>query len=250
MDMSKSMQSSTQSMARACGKVFQAAVIVLSFGLYACGNSASLDELNFSDTSVPRRVESAFVNLDDKVTPGTMPEVSFLKQMIKRNGRCCDFNPSYNVDDLKGLQEVKSAEIIKAVGPSVSLYLTTLPDLSDTTLIGPLFGPSPRELELPSEITDCRVIAGVRDGVLRAGMLTTRDADYGQESRCNMVAMLLLLGLPEEEALDYEKWSELEVRRGVETGVVLPRRDAINQYAACLHDGRYKSYFPTVESCP
>ena len=217
--------------------------------LAGCGQAGDV-EPSAREADVPRKILISYLALDPKVTPGTMPNSDLYKVMIQRSGRCCNTGASFDVDNLPPGTELTPSLVVEAADDDAVFYEVTLTDLSDTTLVEPLFGPSPHELELPPEITECRVMAGVRGRMLRAGMLTTREASSAQESRCNMVAMPLLLGLPEEEALDYEVWSEPKVKRGVETDIIIPRRDAINQYAACLDGGRYRDLFLTVESCP
>ena len=228
---------------------FMTSLCMATLVLASCGQPNGT-EPSARDGDVPRKILISFVEIDPKTSPSSRPSIRFYSTMVERSGRCCNIGDSFQAKELPAGMEMTSSLVAESADGDSVLYLVTLSELSDISLVEGVFGPSPRELELPPKITECRVMAGVREGMLRAGTLKTRESTAAQESRCNMVAMLLLLGLPEEEALDYEKWSEPAEERFSEPGVVLPRRDAINQYAACLDGGRYRDLFLTVESCP
>ena len=112
------------------------------------------------------------------------------------------------------------------------------------SLVAPLFGGGIRSHPMTEPRGTCRVVSGVRDNILRVGVVThtvrkvlkpglspALRYDYEDGSHCNMVALLMLFGFSEDEAQNYMPYVLDE--RGDE-GEVIPDYAAITARAAEL----------------
>ena len=128
-------------------------------------------------------------------------------------GRCCFFaNNEFSFrSDAPAGRALTSQDILDAVDSRASLYAIGLENLENTLLVEPLFGDRMRRHTMTKPQEGCIVVSGVRDGVRRAGVINAYKDDPPEVdtalSRCNISALLLLHGLPEDEAMDYQKYS-------------------------------------------
>ena len=178
-----------------------------ALALAACSGAGAADRA-WEEAELPMPILVAYVEA------GGEPEmISTMKAAYEDIGRCCfrsDDNFSLRSDAPSG-RALTAQDVFDAVDPRASLYAIGLPDLEYTSLVEPLFGGRIRRHVMAEPQEGCVVVSGVRDGIRRAGVLNAYEDDprEGQTalSRCNISALLLLHGLPEEEAMDYKAYA-------------------------------------------
>ena len=188
--------------------------------LMGCSNA---HDKAYDNAELPETIQVAIVDL---IGLGMVPG-ALLNAAHQHPGRCCrDERDSYTIETL---DFPKNAEEIMAVlDDDASLYTIALPDPTDTALIRPLFGNKLRHHVMDRPQRGCKVVSGVRDGVLRAGVIShivsirNKEVEYENLDRdaielCLVSAALLLHGFPEAEAMDHDAYSEKNYGFGGDT---------------------------------
>ena len=200
-------------------------------GVALLSGCTSADEKAYQNAELPDRIFVASVELVEgaSIVPG------FLNVAVdQKHARCCA-PAAYKKDylayrDAPVGRSVTGKDVFTAVDLKASLYQITTPPPTEPVnideLLGPLFGGRMRRHVMAEPQEGCIVVSGVRDSILRAGVLAnvvevkTSYVRYGKEQihilkkinhadveRCNISAVLLLHGLPEAEAMDYQNYA-------------------------------------------
>ena len=199
-----------------------------ALALAACSGAGAADRA-WEEAELPRPIFVAEIHVDGKPSAS-----SLLFEAYEDIGRCC-FHSNSNFSlrsDAPSGRALTAQDVFDAVDPRASLYAIGLPDLEDTSLVEPLFGGRMRRHVMAEPQEGCVVVSGVRDGIRRAGTIsrtletetiysanTTADGlekrfvdlktNQKGVDRCNVSALLLLHGMPEEEAMDYRTYSKI-----------------------------------------
>ena len=191
----------------------------------------SEDDKVYKNAELPDRIFVASVQLVEgaSIVPGFL-----YVALDQKHARCCA--PAAYKKDYRAYRDapvgrsVTGKDVFTAVDLKASLYQITVPPPTEPVnideLLGPLFGGRMRRHVMAEPQEGCIVVSGVRDGILRAGVLAnavevkTSYVRYGKEQihilkkindadveRCNISAVLLLHGLPEAEAMDYQNYA-------------------------------------------
>jgi len=199
---------------------FIASLAITTALLAGCSND--LDRA-YREAELPDMILVATVDLASEaiVAPKFMQAAHDYELLIteghKNPSRCCRYAKNdYRVDKL-GLPRT-GEEVMAVVKDEAALYAITLTDPSDTSLIEPLFGNRMHRHIMDEPQRGCEVVSGVRDGVLRAGVIShevsvkhkagysTEELDYDATNNCFTSALLLLHGLPVSEAMNHEPY--------------------------------------------
>ena len=178
----------------------------------------SAEDKAYKNAALSHRIFVATVDLaSEEINAATLMEEAYDYELLiteghKNPSRCCRYTKNdYRIDDL-GLPRT-GEDILAVIGSNASLYTITLPDPSDTALIEPLFGKRMRRHVMKEPQRGCYVVSGVRDGVLRAGVIAHEvpiqytgfkhdELNYIAINICLTSAVLLLHGFTESEAMD------------------------------------------------
>ncbi len=201
------------------GNFFHVAISLAATLIASC---ASEQEIDYKNVKLPDKIFVADVQLGD----GDPVSNDFLVAALDMPpGRCCapgTYKADYRAyrDAPKG-RPVTGQDIIAAVDPKASFYQISIPPPPEVTdidaLLGPLFGGRLRRHIMTAPQEGCMVVSGVRDGVLRTGVVMHKLPKQGKRStlyyynrtgieRCNISGILLMHGLPEAEAMDFEPY--------------------------------------------
>ena len=183
----------------------------------------SEDDKVYKNAELPDRIFVASVQLVEgaSIVPG------FLNVALdQKHARCCA--PAAYKKDYRAYRDapvgrpVTGKDVFTAVDLKASLYQITVPPPAEQVnideLLGPLFGGRMRRHVMAEPQEGCIVVSGVRDGILRAGVMahlikvqgkrtTFERINRSSVERCNISAVLLLHGLPEAEAMDYQNYA-------------------------------------------
>ena len=184
-----------------------------ALALAACSGAGAADRA-WNEAELPMPIFVANVDLG-----GTAAEITSLISAAYENiGRCCFLvsdNFSHRSHTPMG-RALTSQDVFNTVDSRASFYAIGLPNIEDTSLVEPLFGGRMRRHVMAEPQEGCVVVSGARDGIRRAGVINAYERDTKESqtalSRCNISAVLLLHGLPEEKAMNYRAYAK-EFRR-------------------------------------
>ena len=231
--------------------------------LSACSGASAADRA-WEEAELPEWIILARVSLDKRQGGTDSTNVNFLDVAAENRGRCCTpTTSSFGIKSHGGeYEDLEFSDISAELDPDASFYTITLPNPDDTALIEPLFGGQMRRHVMAEPQEGCYVVSGVRNGVRKAGVIantikkelvfradSTADGRerrgvvdrINQEgvNRCNISAILLLHGLPEDEAIDFASYAtEYRAEFGIKYTFLAPDLAKIEARAAELAAGR------------
>ena len=173
----------------------------------ACGGSAE------TDTS-PVAYQSQTVFLTNTPKGRGIAADEFLMQDFPHERFCGDCwivrNRIKGGVGLPFADPAKGENAMSQISDDASLLVFTAPSITDLSIPKTAFTKSPRVLS-PRET--CRVLTGQWNGHRRTAVVTSPDIEVDQDtSACGMVAILLLAGLSDSDALDFERFTTYEKR--------------------------------------